>query len=410
MERADVVVVGGGVLGASTALHLKLTGVERVTLLERDGLAQGTTAAGGGLVGVAAPALGWGREEDALERYGLEFYGALAEDGYDFGWRPNGMLWAVTPEAPESALPEALLDAERAPENRRVSASDIEELTGVIPAERVAGGIFHPIGGRLSARDAALALAHRFQELGGIVDERRPVTGLMHDGGRVRGVETSRGPIHADAVVLAAGAWTNELLGQVGFRAPMVVLIATRIITNSIGVPPTFPALMMFEFEYFWAREEGGGLLYGANYEGVPRYSFVDRSAPERFAELPIDGALETRRVGQAAAQAIPALGRYTTSTVAHGGPCYTADTRGMVGPIPNVDGLFMVGGCNECGVTHGPGFGRLAAELVTGGEAFVDVAAFDPGRFDDRYPTGASIARARSVSGDHPVHGAATA
>lgn len=406
MDRADVVVIGGGVLGASTALHLNLSGVERVVLLERDGLAQGTTAAGGGLVGVAAPALGWGTEEDRLERYGIEFYGALAADGYEFGWRPNGMLWAVTPGAPDSALPEALLDPERAPENHRVSAEDIEEMTGVIPAERVAGGIFHPVGGRLSARDAALALARRFAELGGIVDERRPVTGLVRDGERVTGVETNRGPIAADAVVLAAGSWTNELLAQVGFRAPMVTLVATRIITNPIGVPPTFPALMMFEFEYFWAREEGGGLLYGSNYEGVPRYAFVDQPIPPRFAEMPIDGALETQRVGQAAARAIPALGRYTTSTVAHGGPTYTPDTRGLVGAIPGTQGLFMVGGCNECGVTHGPGFGRLAADLVTGAETLVDARPFAPGRFGDRYPTGESIARARSVTGDHPIDG----
>lgn len=406
-ERADAIVVGGGVLGASTALHLKLQGVERVVLLERDGLAQGTTAAGGGLVGMASPLLGWGPEEDAIERYGFGFYAELADRGHEFGWRETGMLLAATTDAPPEVLPAALLDAERVPEARRVDAAEAQELAGIFDIDAMAGGIYVASGGRLSAQHAALGLARRFTELGGVVDERRPVTGLLRHGDRVVGVETPRGPVHAESVVLAAGPWTNELLAHIGFRAPMVVLIATRVLTEPLGVPPTLPALMMFEFDYFWAREEGGALMFGSNYECTPRYALVDKPTPPRFSELPINGVLQTQVVGKAAARAIPALGRYETATVAHGGPSYTPDTRGMVGAIPGVDGLFMVGGCNECGVTHGPGFGRLVAELVTTGRGGVaDAAPFDPGRFGDRYPDGASIASARSVAEDHAVNG----
>ena len=406
-DLADVIVVGGGVLGASTALHLQLQGVDSVVLLERDGLAQGTTAAGGGLVGMASPLLGWGPEEDAVERYGFRFYAELADQGYEFGWRENGMLLAATEDAPDGVLPEALLDPVRVPEAKRVDAAEAQELAQIFDVAVMAGGIYMESGGRLNAQLAALALARRFSELGGVVDERRPVTGLIREGDRVVGVETPRGPVHASTVVLAAGPWTNELLSQVGFRAPMVVLIATRVTTEPLGVPPTLPALMMFEFDYFWVREEAGGLLFGANYECTPRYSLLDRPTPPRFSELPINGALQTQRVGQAASRAIPALGTYETATVAHGGPSYTPDSRAMVGAIPGVEGLYMVGGCNECGVTHGPGFGRLAAELVTTGSGGIaDAAAFDPGRFGDRYPDGASVAKARSVSGEYAVSG----
>src|SRR5687767_683549 len=99
-DRAAVAVIGGGIIGACTALHLVREGVSNVVLLERDDVAQGTSAAAAGFVAMwAAGYIGqWGEEEVALERYGLAFYDDLAARGHDLDHRPNGTLWIASDE------------------------------------------------------------------------------------------------------------------------------------------------------------------------------------------------------------------------------------------------------------------------------------------------------------------------
>jgi len=194
-------------------------------------------------------------------------------------------------------------------------------------------------------------------------------------------------------VILAAGAWSNVLLRPLGLWAPMVPLVQSRIVTEPIGVPPTMPTLMLQEFSFIWLREENGGLLWGSSYEEAPRLAFLDEDPPDRFDNLPLDGIFKVQRDGLEAAKAIPVLARYRSMTVAQGAPCYTADLRGIVGPVPEIEGLYVVGGCNEAGITHAPGWGKLLAELVVDGSAsLTDVDAFRIDRFGDRLRSGADV------------------
>ena len=168
----------------------------------------------------------------------------------------------------------------------------------------------------------------------------------------------------------------------------MVPLVQSRIVTEPLGVPPTMPTLMLQEFSFIWLREENGGLLWGSTYEEAPRLAFLDEAPPERFDNLPLDGVLKVQRDGLEASRAIPVLARYRSMTVAQGAPCYTADLRGIVGPVPEIEGLYVLGGCNEAGITHGPGWGKLLAELIVDGSASLT----------DATPSG-STASARSAA-----------
>lgn len=367
-SSAEVVVIGAGIIGCSVALHLAQAGVDDVLIVDRDGVAQGTSSAGAGFIGEWAA--GWDPrlrdEELAIERYGLAFYAGLAEDGAAFGHRGSGNLYvARTAEALEREFVPYL---ERVPDGVRLTAAEVGRLTdGVVDADRIAGGVLLPSGGQVSAREAARVMAQRFLDRGGRIETRLPVRRILVEDGRVRGVETSRGPIAAERVVLAAGAWANVLLRPLGVHLPYVPLVAMRVVTEPLAIPPTLPTLMMHDPPCY-VREEAGGLLWSSVSSAPPRRAFVDVDPPERFDQLPLDAFLDMRdRHLGAMAEVVPALGRARSATVAFGAPTYTPDGRALIGPVPEADGLLVVSGCNEGGVTHGPGFGKVAAELVTG-------------------------------------------
>ena len=387
-ESADAVVVGGGIMGAAAALHLRERGLD-VLLLERDEVAQGTSTAGAGFIDLwgAGYVPSWDGEELEIEQYGLDFYALLAEGDYDLGYRRNGTLFLATNEEAWSTHLEALASHERVRDQQILSASEVEELTGIVRGDAILGGVLHPSGGQVSAPKATSAMVQRLLALGGRAQTRRPATRLLQQGDRITGVDTPSGSIETPVVVLACGAWTNKLMAGIGLWLPMVPLLASRIITEFLGVPTTMPTIQIPEFSYLWLRGADGALLWGCDYEVFPHTMLVDADVPERLDQLPLDGVLYTQQVGAQASAVIPLLLRYRSITVAHGAPCFTPDRRGLVGSIPETVGLYVIAGCNEAGVSHAPGWGRLTAELVTQGSGgLTEGSSFVPSRFDGAY------------------------
>ena len=369
-----------------------------VLLLERDGLAQGTSSAGAGFIGMwgAGYIAAWDGEELEIEEYGLAFYDRLARDGYSFGYKRNGTLWAATSEDAWNAHIESLVRHPHVADKRVLKPEEVEELTGIVSATGIYRGFMHPSGAYVSAPRATLAMADRFAQRGGRIALRRPVERILVENGRARGVETGTGRIEADAVVIACGAWTNSLLAGHGLWLPMVPLVASRIVTEHLNLPGTMPTIMMPEFAFIWLREEDGALLWGCDYNCFPHTTFVDRPVPDRFDQLPLDGVLYSQQIGTQAAGAIPILLRYRSLTIAHGAPTFTPDQRGIVGGLADIDGLYALGGCNEGGVSHGPGWGKLVAELIVAGTASSPVAdPFSPHRFGESYRAGPDVLEA---------------
>lgn len=398
----DAIVVGGGILGLAAAWHLHEAGVDRVVVVERDAVAAATTSAGAGFVAVWAAGhahAAWDASEAALERHGIDFYVGLADDGADIGLRRDGMLWVATTAAGHDEHLAPLIGHPLAPEAMLLDGREVAQLTGVCDADAVHSAVYHPSAIRVSAPAAAAAVAARLRRAGVEVRERCPVARLLVEDGRIRGVETPTGPLRAEHVVLAAGAWSNALLAGVAPSLPMAAMAVARITSAPCGIPASMPPMLFPEQDHLWVREEAGGLLYGASFECAPRYDVLERT-PERFDELALDGFFAVQHSARLLADALPALGRTTGLRVKHGAPCYTPDLRGIVGALPEIDGLWVVGGCNEAGVTHAAGYGALLAALMTGGAPLCDAAPFAPRRFGDRIASPPQVVAAMADRG----------
>lgn len=388
---ADVVVVGAGVLGTSLACHLLERGAGRVTVLEAGTVSAATSGAGAGFVGLWAAGYAnfFGSGDLELEQYGIDYYRRLAGEFPEIECEVGGNLYLATGEDGWATWVEPILGHPWAPAGtRELSPREVGEITSqVVPARGVHGGVLHPGGIQISAGRATRALAARVRRLGGTVRENSRVTGLLTTDGAVAGVTTAAGPVRAPRVVLAGGAWSNDLLAPVGHRLPLLRVVATRVVSPPSGVPRSLPTVMVPDLYGLWLRSHRGGLTWG-NGHG---YSFSYELAG------PIgDGARPHRPelVDRLSEILVPRLRDLVPAhdlSIAHwlqGIPCMTPDRRFLAGPVPEVAGLFVLGGDNEAGVTHGPGLGRLVAELVdTGGSDWVDPAPyrldrFEPGRF----------------------------
>ncbi|WP_194833427.1 FAD-binding oxidoreductase [Nocardia sp. XZ_19_369] len=398
-DHSDVVVIGGGILGCTMALHLIEAGAGRVRLLERDGLFQGTSAAGAGFLASWTPFAA----EQAVTGYSLDYYARLQAEGHDIDLRRNGIL---SLDARASSLQEVSAGgAEYGAQATVVDAAEVEALThGLVKRTGVSGGLFEPVGAQVFAPKVGAALAERLHRHPEVLDARRPATALRARGGRIVGVETTTGTIDCAAVVVAAGAWSNELLAPLGIFLPSAPQVTSRIITENLDLPGTFPALLLSGLipedpdggTLLWVRRHDGGLLWGGTYDTYPRNILLDAPMPERLDEIPYDGVRELLRVAARADAVMPALARQSSITVKHGAPCYTPDWRALVGPVAAVEGLYALTGDNEAGFTHGPGHAKVLTDLLLHGTSDLTPADdWSPDRFGDQYTTETAVIEA---------------
>jgi glycine/D-amino acid oxidase-like deaminating enzyme len=378
---ADVVVIGGGILGATAALHLADAGAGEVVLLEREpSLGTQTTAAGAGFVGYWA-----GELEAELAQYGIRFYSDLQERaGDDLGVRRVGLLFpALSEPGVEMLRQEYQRELGFAPAVEMLDARETERLAPILAPGAVRGALLQPDAHQVSTVRVMRALELELRRAG--VDVRTGVAagGAIVEGGHVAGVRTTAGPIAATTVVNAAGAAARALGAGDGVEIAAVPLLESRYTTEPIdGVTRELPMMLFFERDLLYLREEAGGLLVGAIERTIGDRSRVGLEDPPRASELSGHAAREHEELARGLADVVPALGTARLRDRASGLPTWTPDGRHIVGATEAVDGYLVLAGCNECCVTHGPGLARIVAELATTGSTAADIAAYRVDRF----------------------------
>jgi glycine/D-amino acid oxidase-like deaminating enzyme len=377
------VVIGGGILGATAALHLAEAGAGDVVLLEREpALGTQTTAAGAGFVGYWA-----GELEAELAEYGMRFYTGLADRaGTDAGVRRVGLLFpALSEPGVEMLRQEYERELEFAPDVAIIDTAEAVRMAPILDAEAIFGALHQPDGHRVDTVRVMAVLAGEIARAG--VDVRTGVAAeeALVTGGRVTGVRTSAGDIPAGAVVNAAGASARAVGARNGVDIAAVPLLESRFTTEPVpGVGPDLPMMLFFERDLLYLREQAGGLLVGAIEHAIGPRSRVDLAAPPRTADLSDHAAIEHEQLARELADVIPALATAPVRERASGLPTWTPDGRHILGFAPEIEGYVVLAGCNECCVTHGPGLARIAAELVTTGRTDTDISAYRVDRFAD--------------------------
>lgn len=381
--KPDVIVIGAGVSGCSTAWHLRQRGLNVLVLEAETGPAMQTTRAGAGFVcswaGISS--LDWQQVEWAMQQYGIAFYTRLAEEcGRDIGFHGCGIAY-ITLTAAGRAQWQARFNAARRLGTKLeiLDAAQVRESLPLIRFKATEQIVFDPDGIRIRASDAISALAAQLEQDGVRIQYGTTVTGFAAQRGQIHAVHTSSGPIECPQIVVAAGAWSRPLLHRLNVVCPGHPIVETRFVTQSLpGVDSTMPLLLFTDGHGFYIREEHGGLLIGGHDpEPLPADRFVDPDNPPPAKQLVPDQAYRVRQYLRDIEPVMPIVKRAEISQITSGLPTFTQDRRFVADRVPGYQGLYIITACQEAGITHGPGLGRLMSELIVDGRTTWERSAF---------------------------------
>lgn len=396
-----ICVIGAGIIGAATAFHLVEGGARDVFVIDAGEPLSGTTPAGAGFVAR------FGADHNRrigvwtipLQDYGLAFYRGLHESGADLEFADNGNLVLARTPSMLDTLAEGIARHPQALPGTRVLDADgaADVLRGAVDPAAVAGGVFMPEGIQLTTALAQQEIIRRLEEAGTVEFHwLTAATGVHVVDGGVRGVETSDGVVDASTVVFAAGAWTPALLGSVDRRLPLVSMVATRFVSEPAGLSPHMPTVQCPELG-LWLRELRGAFSWGGGF-AYRLLSALEEGGLEFGYGRPVSSELidAQHAYQEQVAEVFPAVSGLSTDEIIQGVPVYTVDGGLYIGEVPGIDGLWALAGDSESGITHGPGMGKLVAQLIMGEAPFADPSPFRLDRVDPAdYPDEASIVAA---------------
>ena len=383
-SRARVVIIGGGVIGTSTAYHLTRLGWTDVVLLEQGSLSCGTTWHAAGLVGPLRASESGTR----LVQYSAELYARLGDEtGQATGYRQvGGVIVARTEDRMVQLRRTAANAAAYDMECELLTPDQAQEKWPVMAVDDVLGALWLPGDGKVNPTDLTMALA-RGARAGGarIVEHARVLETLVEDGPagrRVTGVRTDAGTVEAEVVVNCAGQWAKALADPLGVTVPLHSAEHFYVVTEGIeGVTPDLPLLRDPDGWTYFKEEVGGLVVGGFEPEAKPWRSPDDLPHPFEFQLLDEDWEHFSVLMDQAVRR-VPALADTGIRKFYNGPESFTPDNQFVMGPAPGLDGYFVGAGFNSVGIASAGGAGRALAEWVVEGEATSDLVAVDIRRF----------------------------
>ena len=375
---SKVVIIGGGIVGCSTAYHLARLG-EEVTLLERKKLTSGTTFHAAGLVGQ----LRTSANVTQLLGYSVDLYKRLeSETGQATGWKMNGGLrLACNPERWTEVKRQATTAHSFGLDMQLLTPQEAQDLWPLMDIGDVVGAAFLPTDGQANPSDITVSLAKGARMAGAQIVEETKVLSIDIQDGVVRGVITAAGRIACEKVVVCAGMWTRPFCAAHGVNVPLVPVEHQYIVTDRVeGVTPTLPTLRDPDRLTYW-KEEVGGLVMGG-YEPNPKL-WRDGTLPEGFHFTLLDNDFDHfPPIMEQALGRVPALEKTGIKQMINGPESFTPDGMFILGEAPEQPGLFVGAGFNAFGIASGGGAGMCLAEWVAKGEAPFDLWPADIRRF----------------------------
>ena len=376
---ARAVIIGGGIIGCSTAYHMGKLGWTDTVLLERKKLTSGTTFHAAGLVGQ----LRTSANITQLLGYSVDLYKRLeGETGLQTGWKMNGGLrlacnaqrWIEVKRQATTAHSFGL-------EMHLLTPQEAQDLWPLMTIDDLVGAAFLPTDGQANPSDITMSLAKGARMSGVKIFEDTPVTRILVENGRIRGVETPHGTVECEKVICCAGQWTRTLAATVGVNVPLVSVEHQYMITEKIpGVTPDLPTLRDPDRLTYW-KEDVGGLVWGG-YEPNPKPWAVG-GIPEgfHFDLLTSDYDHYSQFMENAIAR-VPALEHAGVKQLLNGPESFTPDGNFILGEAPELRNFYVGAGFNAFGIASAGGAGMALAEWAAKGEAPYDLWPVDIRRF----------------------------
>src|SRR5215813_7240830 len=393
-SRARVVVIGGGVIGASTAYHLAHLGVG-VVLLERDRLTSGTTWHAAGLM-VTFGSLS--ETSTSMRKYTRDLYARLeAETGQATGLKQVGFVQVTTdPDRLEEYRRVAAFNRFCGVDVHEVGPDEIAKMWPLARVDDVLGGFYVADDGRVNPVDVTMALSKAARQAGARIFEGVPVDSVLFERGAVTGVRTPFGDIECETIVNCAGMWARQLGDQAGVTIPLQAAEHYYLITEAFeGMHGDLPVLEdPSSFGYF--REEGAGLMIGL-FEAVCAPWRVDGiPANFSFGELPPDWDRMAPYLEKAMAR-VPISAEVGVRKFFCGPESFTPDLLPVVGEAPEVHNYFVAAGLNSIGILTGGGIGRAMAQWIVDGRPDIDITGINIDRLH-RYQSNPEYRANRTV------------
>jgi glycine cleavage system aminomethyltransferase T/glycine/D-amino acid oxidase-like deaminating enzyme len=378
-SSAQVVIVGGGIAGCSTAYHLAKNGRTDVLLLEQGRLTSGTTWHAAGLVGQMRP----NRTMTQMSKYGIELYATLeSETGLATGWKQCGSVnVASTPERMKVLKKQLAMARSFGVECHEISPKEAGERFPVMRTDDLQGALWLPGDGKANPADLCMSLAKGARNRGVKIVEDVEVTGVRSEGGSVTGVVTAQGEIACETLVNCGGQWARQFGALAGVNVPLFSAEHFYIVTGLIpGVHKMLP-VMRDPDGFIYYKEEVGGLVMGG-FEPKAKPWKVD-PIPSTFQFQLLDEDWEQfEPLMKNAMHRTPCLETAEIKMLLNGPESFTPDGNFILGEAPELRNYFVCAGFNSAGIANSGGAGRLIAEWIIGGEPSADVWDVDIRRF----------------------------
>ena len=370
-KTADFIIIGGGVMGASTAYHLAARGYHNIVLLEKEDFF------GLGATGRCAGGVRYQFSTEINVRLSIESLPMLerfeAEIGQAVDYRKCGYLFVLTTPQDVAAFQRNVNMQNRL--GVRTEWLDGDEVRRRLPLMRlddVLGGSFNPQDGLVDPNGVVMGYIGAAQRLGIKAIPSCPVTGIMLQHGRVTGVSTPQGDIFAPVIVDATGPWSGLTCAMAGVHVPVTPIRRQWLTTSPLPeLPADFPFVLDFAQSLYFHRE-GPGLLTGmSNNKELPGF---DQNIDPEWELVHMEAAIARLPLLEKAGLASNLAGLYEV----------TPDAHPIFGKTP-VEGLYLITGFSGHGFMHGPIGGKLMTEIILDGQAHtVDVSMLDLARFSE--------------------------
>lgn len=373
---ADVVVIGGGCMGASVAYHLARRGVTDVVVLEREKML-GTGSTGRNAGGVRHQF-----SNEANIRLSQESIRLIERFGDEVGspidFHQDGYLFLLSSESSvETFRRNVDLQRRMGVEVDWLDAGAAADLAPGLDTTGVLGATFCARDGIADPNGVTMGFAKAAAAAGVSIERDVEVTGIRVVDGRIASVETTRGPVSTRAVVNAAGPWAQHIGRLAGVDVPVSPLRRHIFIASgATDVPQSHIMVIDFETTFYFHRE-GAGVLFGM---GDPNEtSGFDMTVQWDFLPQVIDVAVKR----------LPALATASVSHAWAGLYEMSPDANPIIGPAATVEGFYVINGFSGHGFQHSPAAGRILADVISGRDPQFDLTPFSIERFNTKAVSG---------------------